>query len=138
MVIEMKSLNIEICLDRARFSEAKSFESCEDILDETFLIKLWTVVLNRFEMASRLASASADTKLCLILKYLETHQQGRQEEEVMDKIILESFDVMKAPDLESVICSRTAQPAPASTSHRTGTNWVISPSPISCPGSNQF
>ena len=32
----------------------------------------------------------------------------------------------------------TPWPAPASTSHRTGTNWVISPSPISCPGSNQF
>ena len=78
LVLKMESLDLEITLDRSQFHEAECSESCGNILEPAFLIKLWLVILRRVEMGAMLAAAYGDKKLSLILKYIYKELQDKE------------------------------------------------------------
>ena len=77
MVLKMESLDLEITLNKSQFHEAECSESCGNILEPDFLIKLWLVILRRVEMGAKLAADYGDKKLSLILQYMELPDKAR-------------------------------------------------------------
>ena len=105
MFVAMKSLNLELTLDASQFAEAKASESCVDILVPSFLIKLYVIILNNFEMAAQFAEFYGDQKLGLILKYMELQLLEKQEKRIQEKnllfdVILKDLDLTSKADLQ--------------------------------------
>ena len=105
MLLAMKSLNLELTLDASRLSEAKASESCGDILVPSFLIKLYVIILNNFEIAIQFAEFYGDKKLGLILKYMELQLLEKQEKRIKEKnllfdVILKDLDLTSKADLQ--------------------------------------
>ena len=105
MFLTMKSMNLELTLDASQFAKAKLSESCQDILVPSFLIKLYIIILNNFEMAAQFAQFYGDKKLCLILKYMglqlsEKQENPRKEKNFLFSVILEDLDLTSKADLQ--------------------------------------
>ena len=105
MLLTMKSMNLELTLDASQFAKAKLSESCQDILVPSFLIKLYVIILNNFEMAAQFAKFCGDKKLCLILKYMELQsaekqENRRREKNLLSDVILKDLDLTSKADLQ--------------------------------------